>query len=732
MSNIEARTQELGKVFGHWRIDSLLGTGSGGRSAVFAISHTEAGSVKRALKVVSLVEERGRPETQSEAMRSQYESHREACRSRAEQEVLLMDGLKGNTNIVDYEDHCFIDWSDGESYGRDMLIRMELLSDLREKLRIGRSFSRDEIIAIGTDICTALELCHKNNILHRDIKPENIFVNRNGSWKLGDFGISRILDSSQGYAATGVGTPQYWAAEQAAGNYDQRADIYSLGLVLYELSNDGRLPFAETRYVSPEATSKRLSGLPLPKPVCADEALAAVILKACAHRAEDRYAGAADFREALAKAAAVRVDTPPAGNDPYSTFYAADDEAAAGHEPGPKAGDPSRGGIPKKKVDKKKSRLIAAVLLCICIMGVTVSAALPKGEKEETPAAVPTPTPVHSAQLPQHETAEPSIEGTVVPLPDAGATPTPAPAATPLPAMPADIPDPIPDYETENLDRNDVVSQAADTYNRVQTNWRSYDAIHSGDISCYFENGQLLWVIDRSQGWREYYFVKDDARFILVKDSAESDTAWRLYCYKGQLTELMLPDASVEGPGSDSADYLVMSDIALSAGEVMSYAYDLAMHSDPEILTGDGVSVAMGDISSILASSCLKESSVTHSPERLVDGNVSTAWVEGVAGQGEGEMVTFKFTDTRRISGITIWNGYQSKESSYTGNSRPKTLDVILSDGSIYSYELADIMGAQTLEFPSPSDVTYIQLVIDSVYPGSLYTDTCISEIELW
>lgn len=298
--SIESRRHQYGKVFGHWQIKEFLGSGSGGKSAVFRLEHTESIGVESALKVISLIEERGSIDDLSPEYRKEYENARHHCSERAESEVRLMNDLQGNTNIVDYLDHTFVDWSDETGYGRDMLIRMERLSDLRGQIRIGKHFDRADIIKIGQDICTALILCHNRNILHRDIKPENIFINKNNRYKLGDFGISRIVNTtSSAVASTGIGTPQYWAPEQTSGKYDVRVDIYSLGLVLYELSNRNRLPFAESSYVREQDIHRRLLGEKLPVPSNADDALAQVILTACAYRPEDRYQTAEAFLQAL-------------------------------------------------------------------------------------------------------------------------------------------------------------------------------------------------------------------------------------------------------------------------------------------------------------------------------------------------------------------------------------------------------------------------------------------------
>ena len=298
--SIESRSRQYGKVFDHWQIKEFLGSGSGGKTAVFRLQRSDSSWGACALKIVNLIEERGNVEALSDFRRREYEAAREECSRSAEQEVRLMDELRGNTNIVDYLDHTFVDGSGESGYGRDLLIQMELLEDLRSDLKNGRMFSQEEVLKIGRDICAALMLCHKKNILHRDVKPENIFRNKDGNYKLGDFGVSRVLDACPGaVASTGIGTYEYWPAEQTTGRYDKRVDLYSLGLVLYELSNGNRLPFAASTYATGKEVSLRLSGSALPTPSEAGPILAKVILKATAFKPEDRYQSAEEFLKAL-------------------------------------------------------------------------------------------------------------------------------------------------------------------------------------------------------------------------------------------------------------------------------------------------------------------------------------------------------------------------------------------------------------------------------------------------
>lgn len=299
MPNTE-RIRHYENVLGDWTIVRPIAWGSNG-TVVYQIQRKKADLQETcALKAIPLISGIGSYDALSLKRQESYHKALEHRRSYAVNEVRLMSKLQGQTNIVSYFDYAIANWETEHGYGCDLLIRMQKLNALREEINTDRAFSQKEILQIGRDICKALVLCHKKNILHRDIKPENIFLSDDGDYKLGDFGISRILEAcTQADFKTKVGTPEYAAPEQYLGNYDVRADIYSLGIVLYELSNDNLLPFAQSKDIVEEAVEKRLQGVPMPLPAKASRELSRVILKACAYKAEDRYQTAEAFLAAL-------------------------------------------------------------------------------------------------------------------------------------------------------------------------------------------------------------------------------------------------------------------------------------------------------------------------------------------------------------------------------------------------------------------------------------------------
>ena len=290
-------------IFGKWHIVRELGEGSFGK--VFEIERRDfGGTYKAALKAITI------PQSQSEvkdilASGMDEQSVTSYFRGFVEEmiaEFVLMSKLKGHSNIVSYEDHDVIQHAEG--IGWDIFIRMELLTPLLDYTRKS-DLSRSDVIKLGIDICKALEVCRKNNIIHRDIKPQNIFISDLGDFKLGDFGIARTVEKTMG-GLSKKGTYHYMAPEVFKSEpYGASVDIYSLGIVLYRFMNNNRLPFFPP-FPSPikfsdsdAALARRMKGETIPAPANADEALSQVILKACAYSPKDRYLSPSDMRRDL-------------------------------------------------------------------------------------------------------------------------------------------------------------------------------------------------------------------------------------------------------------------------------------------------------------------------------------------------------------------------------------------------------------------------------------------------
>lgn len=117
----------------------------------------------------------------------------------------------------------------------------------------------------------------------------------------------------------------------------------------------------------------------------------------------------------------------------------------------------------------------------------------------------------------------------------------------------------------------------------------------------------------------------------------------------------------------------------------------------------------------------------------VMDGDLSTCWSEGVDGYGAGEKIQLLFATTYRVSSVTIYNGLETKQELFEKNGRVQEMTVSFSGGEQYRFMLNDGWGSavSTFTLPQPADTSYIELTINSTYPGTAYEDTCISEIEL-
>jgi len=292
-------------VWEGWELTDFFGEGSYGK-VYKAVKKDHYAEMVSAVKIIKI------PKSQAELNSLHAEgididgsrTYIESIINSFVHEIKMMISLNGAPNIVTIYDYKVVEKP--HEIGWEIYIRMELLTSF-EDYTMGKTLTEKEIIKIGTDICSALEYCAKQNppVIHRDIKPGNIFISKSGDFKLGDFGIARELEKSKHFYSM-AGTPNYMAPEVKSGDlYGVTADIYSLGIVLYRLANKNRLPFCDIgkQMLNPsdyeEALRTRLSGESLPSPENAGEHLAEAILKACAFSARDRFQTASGFKAAL-------------------------------------------------------------------------------------------------------------------------------------------------------------------------------------------------------------------------------------------------------------------------------------------------------------------------------------------------------------------------------------------------------------------------------------------------
>ena len=391
-------------LWGEWHIKDLIGKGTFG--AVYRAEKTEYGNTyTSAVKHISIPHDNVNPESLiADGLVPDEKSvplYYDALRNQMITEINFCYTLRGNTNIVSYEDHCIIPKDNGIGY--DIFIRMEYLTALPKYMR-EHYFDENCVIQLGIDICAALEVLDKHQIIHRDIKPANIFVNAVGVYKLGDFGESKVLSGSNA-GMTVRGTYTYMSPEiSRGGQADIRSDIYSLGIVMYRLLNGNKAPFVPADQPTVDtaaveaANVRRFRGDPLPKPpYCQNPTLADVILKACAFAPEQRWQKPKQFRKALESI--------------QEAIKSGGQTAAAQPAPPPAAPTLSPDGGNKKKPVPLLIAAAAAVLTAAVVLIILLSRPKPSPASVESGASSELSqvlSEVPSAVTPSETTSEPT------------------------------------------------------------------------------------------------------------------------------------------------------------------------------------------------------------------------------------------------------------------------------------------------------------------------------------
>ena len=280
-------------------------------------------------------------------------------------------------------------------------IVMELIEGktLSDYIKEQGAMSYPKVIALSKQIAAALSFAHKNHIIHRDVKPHNIMITPNGTAKITDFGIAKavnaatIVDNTDGI----IGSVHYFSPEQARGGYvDEKSDIYSLGIVMYEMLT-GQVPFDGDNPVN--IALMHINGEMIPPSKLVDgvpPALEHIIMKCTDKYPINRYASADELIEALNNlefggsvvgdsvlmGGATGTMNNAAGNGPIAETDYDDGEDYDDEDEDDKNGK-------KKGMDKKKKRLIIiiAAAAAAIVAGLAIAFALGAfgGEEIETP-----------------------------------------------------------------------------------------------------------------------------------------------------------------------------------------------------------------------------------------------------------------------------------------------------------------------------------------------------------
>ncbi|MGH9734541.1 MAG: tetratricopeptide repeat protein [Candidatus Acidiferrales bacterium] len=270
-SSVLFGTLEPGRVLGN-RYEILQLLGEGGMGAVYKARDTAVDRMV-AIKII-------RPDLAS----------RPDILARFKQELVLARQVT-HKNVIRIFDL-------GEADGLKF-ITMDFIEgrDLKSVIREKGKFPTTEATSIVTPICRALDAAHSEGVVHRDLKPQNIMIDAKGRVTVMDFGIARSMEMT-GMTQTGslVGTPEYMSPEQAKGeDIDTRSDLFTLGIIFYELLT-GKTPFyADTAYATLLKRTQERARDPVELDATIPPQISGVVMKCLETDRENRYASALDI-----------------------------------------------------------------------------------------------------------------------------------------------------------------------------------------------------------------------------------------------------------------------------------------------------------------------------------------------------------------------------------------------------------------------------------------------------
>lgn len=286
--------------------------------------------------------------------------------------------------------------------------------------------------------------------------------------------------------------------------------------------------------------------------------------------------------------------------------------------------------------------------------------------------------------------------------------------------------------ENKDIDVESEVQLIRNKYNSIQDKIEKgkYQSIDMGNgILHYVKGGDIKAIVaNTGEDYVKYYYFEKNTLFFAYYEGTDayrfyfSDGSLIRWRYTGDATDI---DNAIDHDLENNDEFFEWENTVWSQAKKYK---NMEKKSDSNKVKA----VTKENVKSITASSALSEKDMTHSAKRIWDGSLDKAWVEGVDGQGIGEYVFVKFDKKCLVSGIQLNAGYQKSENLYYKNSRPSEIGLEFSDGSYYTCELDDVYGKQTIQLPDSVVTKSLRIVIKDVYEGDKYSDTVVSEMEVY
>ncbi len=307
----------------NWYKDEFIGGGSFGR--VYRFKQNFFGEIRySAVKIIPILMDQ-----ELNHIIGDRTAYIEKKKAEMVGEIKNMYRLEGKPNLVQCLAHSIRDIYDdyGSVIGFDILIQMHLYTPLMAYMRQNIILTDNQAACLAFQIGNALEAMHGIGMLHRDVKVDNIYVDDQGNYLLGDFGISK--QDALGKGSTMAGTqpfiaPEVWNVKNTNIRYTKTADIYSYGITLYYLLNNNSLPLVTAGMSHNEidqAIFDRLGGKRFGPPANGSQRLKEIVMRCCEYEPQRRFQSFGEIIRALTDPS-YNIKPMPKLGDSFATVYA--------------------------------------------------------------------------------------------------------------------------------------------------------------------------------------------------------------------------------------------------------------------------------------------------------------------------------------------------------------------------------------------------------------------------